>query len=291
VTNQFTDVLEVGNTSKGYGYNLTAQLQKPFSRGWSGSIAYTYGQSYSLNDGTSSTAISNWRYAYNINGLNNLDVARSNYSPGSRIVGYISKQFRYAGNRLATTIGLVYIGQQGLPFSYMFSKNINGDDVSSKSANADLAYLPTDDSHFATLTRSGTTVSAAQQFQDLNNFEAANHISKYAGQNLLRNDFHMPWESHFDLKVSEDIFLYKQHRLEITFACMNVANLLDRKWGWSYYLANQDVNLLTVVSQTQTPTYTFDITKMNNIKGTYRPWAISDFNSRWRGQLEFKYSF
>jgi len=287
----YTDVLELTNTSKGYAYNFTAQLQKPYSNGWQGMVAYTYGRSYSLNDGTSSTAISNWRYAYNINGLNNLDLSRANYDPGSRVIAYITKQFRYAHNRLATNVGLVYTGQSGETFSYMFSKNINGDDVSSKSANADLAYLPTDASQFATLTRNGAPVSAAQQFSDLQTFEAANHLTSHAGENLDRNAFRLPWENHFDLKLSEDIYVYKAHRLQVSFDVFDVNNLLSRKWGWSYYLANQDVNLFTVVTQTQTPTYTFDITKQNLIKGVYRPYTISDFNSRWRGQISLKYAF
>lgn len=287
----FSDVVELNNTSKGYGYNFTAQVTKPYQDGWSGSIAYNFGRSYSLNDGTSSTAISNWRYAYNVNGLNHLDLAQSNYSPGSRIIAYVNKAFFYAHKKLATNVGLVYTIQQGEPFSYIFSKNINGDDVSSKTANADLAYLPTDTTQFANLTANGTAVSKAQQLANLQNFASANHFSKYAGENLLRNKFNLPWENHLDLKVSEDFYFIKNHKIEVAFDCFNFTNLLSHKWGVSYYMANQDVNLLTVVTQTNKPTYNFNLANMNLINGTYRPWAISDFNSRWRGQLSFKYSF
>ena len=47
------------NSNKGYGYFLTLQLQKT-ARNFSGSVAYTYSKSRTINDG-GSIAQSNWR--------------------------------------------------------------------------------------------------------------------------------------------------------------------------------------------------------------------------------------
>jgi hypothetical protein len=305
----FTDVPVLTNTSKGYAYNFTAQIQKPYSNGWTGSIAYTYGASYSLNDGTSSVAMSNWRYAYNVNGLNNLDQARSNYDPGSRIIGYISKTFKYANDRLATTIGLVYTGQSGQPFSYTYTKNISGDDVSGKTSNnnADLIYVPSaselsDPNGYTkytivdlTTTANGVTTvtrTAAQEWADFQSFINNNpKLKNNMGKVIARNGDRTPWESHFDLKVAEDFYFYKQHKIQIAIDILNVSNLLNKNWGWSYGTSNQDVSPLTVVSQTVNPTFTFDQTKMNLIKNTYRPYFVNDLLSRWRGQLSVRYSF
>lgn len=304
----FTDVPMLTNTSVGYAYNLTAQIQKPMSKGWTGSIAYTFGHSYSLNDGTSSVAMSNWRYAYNTRGLNYLDEARSNYDPGSRVIGYISKSFKYANNHLGTTIGLVYTGQSGQPYSITYSKNISGDDVSGKTSNnnADLMYIPSaaefsDPNGYQnyklvdlTQTTSGVTTvirTAAQEWQDLQHFVESNDgLKKYQGKVLPRNGIRSPWENHFDLKVSED-FMYKQHKLQFAVDILNVSNLLNKKWGRSFGTSNQDVSPLTVVGQTQNPTFTFDQTKMNQINTIYRPYFINDLLSRWRAQLSLRYSF
>jgi len=51
-----------GNTNKGYAYNITAQLQKQFNFGLFASLAYTYGKSESIFDGTSSQNSSQWNY-------------------------------------------------------------------------------------------------------------------------------------------------------------------------------------------------------------------------------------
>ncbi|WPQ66126.1 carboxypeptidase regulatory-like domain-containing protein [Chitinophaga sancti] len=289
----YTDVIYLTNTSKGYSYNLTAQIQKPMDHGWSGSLAYTYGASYSMNDGTSSTAYSSWRFAYNVNGMNNLSLARANFDPGHRVVANASKTFRYAKGHLSTTIGLVYQGYTGQRYSVMFNNNITGDDASGKTGTNSLAYLPTDASQFSTLTLSdGTVVTPAQQLADFQAFAANNkYLSSHMGQNTERNGLRMPWESHFDLKLAQDFILKNTHRIEVGFDILNVANLLNRNWGWSYYLSNQSVSLFTVTSQSTTPTYTFNKNLMNNINGTLRPYTVNDYLSRWRGQLSVRYNF
>ncbi|MDN5287480.1 MAG: hypothetical protein JWR38_3754 [Mucilaginibacter sp.] len=309
VDSKFTDVLELTNTSKGYSYNITGQLQKPFSDGWTGMVAYTYGASYSLNDGTSSVALSNWRYAYNTNGLNNLDESRSNYDPGNRIIGYVSKKFTYAHKRMATTIGIVYTGQSGQPFSYTYSKNINGDDVTGRTGNnnANLVYVPSaqelnDPNGYTkyklvdlTTTSNGVstvTRTAAQQWGDLKSFIEGNaDLKKNEGKVMPRNATRTPWENHFDLKINQDFFLVNQHRLQVSMDILNVGNLIDKNSGRSYGTSNQDVSLFTVVSQTTTPTFTFNQANMNSIKGKYQPYFVNDFLSRWRAQLTFRYSF
>ncbi|MVN22903.1 TonB-dependent receptor [Mucilaginibacter arboris] len=296
----YTDVIYLTNTNQGYTYNVTAQIQKPLTRGWTGSIAYTYGDAFSVSDGTSSTALSNWRFVYNVNGLNSPDLSRANFSPGSRIVGYISKSFKYASNKLATNVGVVYIGQSGQTFSYLYgSGNINGDDITSKTQSQDLAYIPANiqQAQFVDFVRtnadnSKTTVTAAQQWTDFQNFIKDNsYLRDHQGQNTTRNGDRMPWENHIDLKLSQDFYFVKQHKLEISVDIQNIGNLLNSKWGRGYYLGNQSYNLFTPISQTRTPTFTFDATKLTNVDGTLRPYTINDFSSRWRGQISARYSF
>ncbi len=299
VTTNYTDVLELINTKKGYSYNFTAQINKPISRGWAGMIAYTFGHSYDISDGTSSVALSNWRYAYSTNGLNNLDLTHNNFDMGSRIIGNISKQFRYAHGHLATTINLVYTGQSGMPISYLYSKGVLGDDVTGGNngvANT-LVYLPKTaaEANFVDIKNSDGSVktSAAQEWTDFMNFVHGNKfLNDHLGQNLPRNSDRTPWENHFDVRIAENIFV-GVHRLDITFDVINVSNLIDKNSGWTYFLTNQSVNLFTVSSNpgVATPTQQFDITKMNLIKGVERPYVVADFTSRFRAQLGLRYSF
>lgn len=310
INTNYTDVLELTNTSLGYAYNITAQIQKPFEKGWAGSIAYTYGESFSVNDGGSSTAISNWRFNYGSQGLNYLTEARSNFDPGSRIVAYVSKTFRYLNNKLATTVGVVYTGYQGQPFSYTYNKNINGDDPTNKTSTSetkDLIYIPSeaelsDPNGYLTYKFVDLPArTASQQWADFANYiHGQKALTKAEGTIAPRNVDRTPWENHFDLKINQDFYLVKQHKLSVSFDMLNVGNFLKSTWGWSYFVGNQDASPLTVVTQptattagvvTAGPTFTFDQTKLSQINGTYRPYNVSDFTSRWRGQLSIHYTF
>ncbi len=294
VDNNFTDVIYMTNTSKGYSYNLTAQLQKEMTRtGWSGSIAYTYGDANSLSDATSSTAYSNWRYSYTVNGMNHLEADRSNYSTGSRVIGYLSKTFRYGGNRFATTLGLVYQGQSGQTYSYIYDRNILGDDITNYRGNAILAYIPSsvNEAQFANIANG---LTAQQQWDAFVQFADANpYLKKTMGKNVKRNAARTPWENHFDLRIAQDFKVYNDHKLQVSFDVQNVGAMLSSKWGRSYFVANQSVNLFTSVanSATATPTFNFNPNGFQEIDGVRRPYTVSDFGSRWRGQFSIRYSF
>jgi hypothetical protein len=299
VTTAYNDVLELTNTTQGASYSFTAEVQKPRSQGWAGKISYTYGHSWTISDGTSSVAYSNWRFAYTTNGLNNLDLTHSNFDLGSRIVGYISKQFKYAHDHLATTIDLVYTGQSGIPFSYLYSKGVLGDDVTAGNTGTSntLVYLPKTaaEANFVDIKNSSgvVTTSAAQEWTDFQTFASNNkYIGNHLGQNATRNGDRTPWENHFDVRISENIF-YKIHRLDIMFDVLNVGNLIDKNSGWNYYVSNQSLNLFTVTTNpgTATPAMQFDITKQNLLKGVYRPYTYGDLASRWRAQIGVRYSF
>ncbi len=295
VNANYTDVLMLTNTDGGYAYNFTAMIQKPISNGWSGSLAYTFGHATAVNDGTSSTAISNWRFVNNVNGLNNPDLYTSNFDMGSRIVGYVSKRFTYANKRLSTTIGLVYNGQSGQKFSYLYGLNVTGDDVTTRSNASNLVYLPSNvgESQFVSFTNSlGVVTSAAQQWADFQEFASKNpYIQSHLGQVTKRNDARMPWENHIDLKIDQDIYLVNKHKLSIAADVLNIGNLINQKFGRAYFLSNQGGNLFGVVSQTNTPTFTFDKTRLNTVDGKLQLYNYSDYLSRFRAQLSVKYSF
>ena len=297
----YTDVIELTNTDKGYAYSLTAQIQKPFSKGWAGSLAYTYGHSTSLSDLTSSVAYSNWRFAYATNGLNHLDLGNSNFNMRSRIVGYVSKEFKY-GKNFATTLTLIYNGQSGQSFSYMYSSTITGDDLTGGTNNT-LAYIPANVTEANFVDFTGKT--ASQQWADFQAFSLNNKFLKdNAGKNAARNGDKMPFENHFDVRLAQD-FIIGKHKLQIFFDAINVGNLLNEKWGRSYNIGNQSLTLFSTVTSksqtkdgvavttptTATPAFTFNLNNFTNVDGVVRPYFVSDFTSRWNSQIGLRYSF
>src|SRR6185312_15349776 len=111
----YNEIVRLSNTNKGYAINYVVQLQKQFEKGFTGSLAYSYGDSQDLNSGTSSVAYSNWKFVNNVNGPNNLSLTRSNFSAGSRIVGFLSYRKSYLNNSMSTQVSLYYNGQSGQP--------------------------------------------------------------------------------------------------------------------------------------------------------------------------------
>src|SRR5690606_20471499 len=71
----FNDIIYLTNTDQGYSYSVTGQLQKTFTSGLYGSVAYTYSRAQDVNPGNSSQARSNWINVNQVNGLNNVEAA------------------------------------------------------------------------------------------------------------------------------------------------------------------------------------------------------------------------
>jgi hypothetical protein len=294
----YSNIYALNNTTEGYSYNFTVSLSRTNPRGWTTSLAYSLGHSFTISDGTSSTAASQYRFVYGINGANNVQLARSNYDQGSNIVGYVGKKFTYLGGRLSTTVGLVYNGYSGQPFSYVYFGDINGDDgsVTSKASTSngnDLIYLPTDASQF--VTKNG--LSPADQFAAFQKYmNSDEYLHSHIGQNTARNADRLPWENHFDLKVEQGVTFYKTHTLSFIVNIFNVGNLLKSTWGRAYYVSNQEVQPLNVDHFEVQPNgdvkafYYFNPTFGLN-SYTQKPWQYADYLSRWSMQLGLRYSF
>lgn len=298
---KYTNIIYLTNTNKGYSYTLYGKLEKQFSQGWMGSASYSLGHSYNLHDGTSSTAFSNYRFAYNTNGLNNLDLSRNNNDQGSRVTVMAGKKFTYAGGKMSTSLGLFYNGQSGQTLSYNIFGDSNGDDGSvttsrSSSGSQDLMHIPTDASNFAPLTVSGVTYTAAQQFEFFQQYvNSVDYLKENQGKNTKRNASRLPWENHVDFKLVQDVKVYKKNTLSLTVDVFNIGNLVSKKWGKGYFASNQNLTPLTLARFATTgnvvkPVYTFN-PAFGLDTYTGKPWSYSDYLSRWSMQIGARYKF
>jgi len=286
-SDDFTNVILLDNTNKGYTYSLTAQLQKSFENGLSAMIAYTNGKAKSVNDGASSTALSNWEFVQIVNSANNPSLATSNFDIRHRIVGNIAYTITYGRDKaFATGINLFYAGTSGQPFTYLYNGDVNGDGA----FNNDLIYIPRTSSEIKLLPTDNAT--AEQQWEALNSFiESDPYLRKHRGQYAERNGARMPWQHQFDLRISQDIggmIKGTKNRLQITFDIFNVGNLINKDWGRNYFVSNQALTLITyrpVSNNNPEAGYTFSAPRDN------QPYSISDLASRWQGQIGLRYIF
>ncbi|MGZ3922206.1 MAG: outer membrane beta-barrel protein [Flavisolibacter sp.] len=310
----YSNVYLLTNTSEGYRYNLTAQLSNTrnnmemgthqLNMNWS--VAYTYGMSKDISNGIRNSFQSN----YEVNPAiipSNAQLSYSNFDLRHRIVA------TWGGNLVwdhtnATSLTFFYSGQSGSPYSLVYA---SGGNPFGNAANANLAYIPKDQSDIRLVDKGSYT--AAQQWVDLNSFiEGDKYLRSHRGQYADRNALRTPWNHELDMKLMHEFRLSKTDKnksLQISFDVFNVLNLLNNDWGRISFVTNVNnytVNLLTFAvdpsnanttyptgipigkpSSGYQPAFTFN--KPTGLNGHY--YTVDPINSRWQGQLGVKFNF
>lgn len=280
VDRQYYAIVDLANTNKGYSYSLSLMAQKSFAFGLDVMASYTYGHSYSVNDGTSSVAYSNWKYNYGVD-TNEPELSYALFDIPHKFMAMISyKTPMYLGG-LQTAFTLTYTGQSGQRYSYTMNESVdfNGDGQKGNS----LLYIPTADE--------------LQQMQfadpaDRSKFESFiqddSYLSRNRGNWAPRYGGKAPFEHHFDLHIAQDFFYDKKsgRKLQFIVDLINFGNMINRNWG-IYNSSTYNLQILQVTKLTKgadgnmTPTYKFNPQEI----------SMNDFNSRWRCQLGFRLVF
>jgi len=285
---------------KGFSYNFTAIIDRVFRNNWAASLSYTYGNSIVTNEGTSSQNNSQWRFMETVNGRNFVGRSTSDFDIGHRFFGYVSKKFTYGKDEsAATTFTLVYNGQQGQPFSYVYSGSIVGDRARGESN--DLIYIPTaaevQTMTFLNLTVNGVTYDQTAQRQLLEAYIQGNkYLRKHRGQFAERNAAREPWTHIIDLSIKQDFSVKlgnRKYTLQITYDVSNFTNMLNRNWGRTFFTANNNYPLITFNSFTSatnlTPRYQFR--PQTGTPYSTSTSTIPGLSARWLSQLGFRLYF
>ena len=284
------------NSKKGFAYNFTASIDKSWSDGFSFNAFYTYGTAFVTNEPTSSQNNSQWRYMETVNGRNYVERSRSDFDLGHRVSLFAAKKFTYLKGAMATTISLVYNGQSGSPFSYVYSTGPVRDQGPSETN--DLLYIPTTSQLTAMtfVSNSSYTLSAADQkaaFEAYINQD--NYLSKHRGQYAERNGGRLPFQNIVDLKLMQDFNVKmngRKYQFQITYDVFNFTNFLNRDWGRTYFLANDQFALVKYQGSNGSlnPSYSFAPITNNT------PWGVStsvapSYSARWVSQIGLRFKF
>ncbi|OZC04777.1 TonB-dependent receptor [Rubricoccus marinus] len=233
---RFTNALLLRNTSEGYEYNVTGQLRRDALNdgtvlgGLSGSLSYTYGRATSVNNGTSSRAISNWQFNENFD-VNNAEVGTADFEVRHRVLGTMFYRAEYGG-RFASSFGLILDSRAGNPFSWIYAGNANGD---TQSFN-DLVYIPASEDDI---------ILTTGNYSDLDAFiQSEPSLADNRGTVAERNTARTPWQNLLDLQFTQEIQTVQGQKVELTANLLNVLNLLNNDWGRVYFRSNDNQTLL-----------------------------------------------
>ncbi|MEL6252780.1 MAG: carboxypeptidase regulatory-like domain-containing protein [Bacteroidota bacterium] len=263
----YTGIYLASNTNKGYAYNIAVSLSKPFNRGFLGTISYSYGDSYSINDGTSSQNNSQWRNYQNVEGRNlERDPARSTFSPGHRVFSSLTYRKEYAGFG-ATALTLTYNGQSGQTFTYTIDDNGFGGMVNDGSFNDENQFYVPNNRNDIILVDIDGGETADQQWAKLDAFiNGDSHLSEMRGDYADINSSRVPFNSIFDVKLVQEFFLKmkngQRNTVQLSLDIFNFGNFLNKNWGNIYFSPNfGNFNLVRFrgfEDNTNNPTYTVD---------------------------------
>lgn len=293
---QYGRVILGENTNRGYSYNLSATLARPFRNGLFAQLSYSYGDSYTIFDGTSSQNSSQWRGLHNVNGRNvDQRLYRSDFAAGSRFLGTVSKRFAYgAQGNWATTLTLISETAQSAPYSLTIGDPALTGDTDSRERN--LAFLPERASDLTFVddgdVSAGAQEAAFQQFLDSYYDGDVPSGGRYAE----RNERFGPWTTVVDFKIAQDIPLAGRNRLQLTFEALNFTNLINEDWGRRFFIpGNYEIlQFEGFVEDSLLPTYTFDIDQIDeqgdiDIEDSFDDRGL--FSSRFQGQVGIRYIF
>jgi hypothetical protein len=264
-------------------------------------IAYSYGNSLTVNDGSSSVNLSQWRFMETVNGRNSIGRSASDFSPGHRIFTYISKKFEYANKSMATTISLVYTGQSGAPLSYVYGTNSMTRDDGATGGN-DLIFIPTSAQLqgmiFLANTVAGVTYTDVQQKAALEAYiQKDAYLRNHRGDYAERNGSRLPFTNIVDLKIAQDFNIKvgsRRYQFQLTYDVFNFTNMLNRDWGRNYFQANDQFPLIVFAGYKNATT---DFTPQYRFNPTIeQPWNVSTstnaaYASRWISQLGYQVLF
>jgi hypothetical protein len=247
IGNQVTAAYVIKNSNQNRSWNIATSVSKPMSHGVSLNGGYSYGNSLSLVE-PSSTAGSSWGSANPITfDPNNPVLARSANAQGNRVFLGVTYTHQYL-NFGATTVSMFYsaspqINNFSTANSYVFSGDANGDAVSGN----DLIYIPrnTSEMNFKPLTSGGKVFTPADQAAAFEQYiENDPYLSSHRGQYAERNGFYSPLVNRVDLSITQEIF-HKvggaRHSGQIRLDITNFGNLLNHNWGVSQRLVNNQI--------------------------------------------------
>jgi hypothetical protein len=241
INSNITSAVVLKNQDEGYSWNLAFSLERPFSQGLFGKLAYSYGTSKNTVD-PGSIAFGSWANNPHSGNPNNPGLGFSGSSAGHRIFAALSYRADYFDFG-ATTISVFWEGSHPYPpdpfnafartTSYTFSGDINGDGGTSN----DLIYIHWDQSemNFQEYTSSGRTFTSQEQAAAWDAFiEQDEYLSANRGKYAERGAIQLPMVFRADLSIVQEFytsFLNKKNSLQFRIDFLNIGNLINSDWG------------------------------------------------------------
>lgn len=238
-------VVELRNTSRNHSLQLSARLEKRFSRGIAGVASYTYSRVRDVQTPLriNTPGFENWSSRAVSGRHEDLSAGVSLNDVPHRVV--LAGTYRAPWRRWTTELSFSYVGESGSPFAYLaWGAGERGDLNADGSDENDPIYMPRSASDPEEILFSGQsnepgadnspTAQAERVSRQREAFErfieATPCLERRRGRILERNACREPW-THTTLASVRQAIPLARGALELQLDIFNLLNLLNRDWG------------------------------------------------------------
>lgn len=217
-------VIEVGNESRNAALAVAAEVQRRFSDRLDLRLAYTYTRAIDTRSLLYESAALNYGMTPVRGHPTETEPRHAAFARPHRVLA--SVWTRLAGWGGGLDASLLYVGQSGTPYSYVFESDMNGDGFPGPGATAeaynDLIFAP------ELLSQVPGWPSTGIMLLDLVKREPC--LQEAVNGILARNVCRTPWSNRLDVRLAQSLPL-GGGRVQLTGDLLNALNLLDRSWG------------------------------------------------------------
>jgi hypothetical protein len=217
-----TKAFMLENTSRGYGWSFSTELNAQPTEWLSLMAAYTHTVAKDVTGMPGSAAESAFTYVPTVEGPNNIKLHNSQYVTPDRFIFNVT-----ANDKSGNHYSLIYeTWRGGYNYSYMTTNDMNGDGY-----NYDAVYVPTDqevaDNQFRFIDEDNKT-----RFMDY--VHNSDYLKNRQGKYTEAYSLYSPWVHRIDFSYKHDFTVMagkNKNTLQLSFDMKNLLNFFNSGWG------------------------------------------------------------
>jgi len=192
-----------------------------------------------------------------------------------------------------TEVALLYTGESGLPFSYVYRGDLNGDGYpgpgKASDLNNDLVYVPVDPLEVPSGPGTSVRLAAALASDPC--------LQRFEGSMMIRNRCRAPWQNRLDLRLAQGLRVGGA-AVRVEADLVNLLNLVSHERGLIRTIAPTSSLLQPVERARGTgellSEWTGGLLPFRDEQGNVRtpqPWSVVSPDSQWQVQLGLRVTF
>jgi hypothetical protein len=253
VSRAFSEVVDLRNQSRNWSQQASIRLARPTTDRFGWSAAYAFSRVRDVQTPPSQfSALENWQSGRTLSGRHDdILASRSSLEVAHRLI--FTGTYARTWHRSTTQLSFYYIGESGLPFTYLASIGPQRGDLNADGSNLnDPVYVPRNAGDTLEIRFAGAAAEVVSQQDALEAFIRGNRcLDRQRGRMMARNSCRAPWSNTTSASLRQSVPAFGGHPLSFELDVFNFLNLLNGNWGRVRLVpSGANVGLLEHVSQT-----------------------------------------